>query len=168
MKLAVSRFRTNQKMTDSKPGTKLWVFSDDVGVKSVHVNSKSFWQIDGRRIYHRLLKTKFSHKAFCWEHLYATSHCTLADICESYHYAFILLFQQMPRKEHKSLQEIRDARICIRSTTPSPSPGPHRPGLHLLFLYTPHAVIQCPAGEVNQMCSAQCASIPSIYKLKMA
>lgn len=69
LKLAVSRFKPNQKMADYKLGNKLWVFSHDAGVKNVPVNSKSFWQIDGRRIYHRLLKTKFPHKTFCWEHL---------------------------------------------------------------------------------------------------
>lgn len=41
------------------------------------------------------------------------------------------------------------------------SPGPHGQGLHLLFLYTPHAMTQCSA-EVNQMCSAQCVSTPTI------
>lgn len=42
------------------------------------------------------------------------------------------------------------------------SPGPHRQGLHLLFLYSPHATIQCSA-EVNQTCSAQCASSAAIH-----
>lgn len=69
MKFTVSKFKPNQKMTDSNPGNKPGVFPDDVGVKNVHADSKSFRQIDGRRIYHRLLKTKFSHKTFYWEHL---------------------------------------------------------------------------------------------------
>lgn len=35
------------------------------------------------------------------------------------------------------------------------SPGPHRQGLPLLFLYTAQAMIQSSAGEVNQMSSTQ-------------